>query len=166
MIIVLGNERFKMELSKVLVASFKWKITVTTSQPNHNKGRNCTYLYFLDIFCNKVLPNSLYLKNICSFRHWQLVWLWRCFFVYLFVCFSLLFATLLDLRLNCSKAAVISPQKVLPSSKTGWAQDAWPQRSHENLYFHLDISRWLYWSCNIYFWANHLLPVGMKPISK
>ena len=26
--------------------------------------------------------------------------------------------------------------------KTGWAQDAWLQRSCENWYFHLDISRW------------------------
>ena len=27
--------------------------------------------------------------------------------------------------------------------KTGWAQDSWLQWSHENWYFHFDISRWL-----------------------
>ena len=35
-----------------------------------------------------------------------------------------------------------SPESFIPI-KTDWAQHAWLQWSHENWYFHLDISRWL-----------------------
>ena len=36
-----------------------------------------------------------------------------------------------------------SPENIL-LLRTGWAQNAWLQWSHENWYFHLDISRWLW----------------------
>ena len=52
-------------------------------------------------------------------------------------------ATMLTLGLDCSTAALITPQESFIHLKTGWVQDAWLQWLHENWYFHLDIIYWL-----------------------